>query len=161
MYKLRSVYLSEVFVGATRITNNADTIVKDLNEYHLQACSEGLISIEKFQTSIDPEECKDGKDGVGITAITLDSQQGLVDTYKIQLTNGNSTTFTVTNGKDGTGGANGLNGTNGKTAYELAVENGYTGTLQEWLEALSSSLPKGGETNQVLAKASNADIDFT
>ena len=35
--------------------------------------------------------------------------------------------------------AQGTNGSNGKSAYELAVENGYTGTLDEWLEALKGS----------------------
>ena len=33
----------------------------------------------------------------------------------------------------------GTNGSNGQSAYELAVEKGYTGTLDEWLEALKGS----------------------
>ncbi len=39
-------------------------------------------------------------------------------------------------GEDGKDGADGKDGLNGKSAYELAVENGYTGTLTEWLESL-------------------------
>ena len=35
--------------------------------------------------------------------------------------------------------AQGTNGSNGQSAYELAVEKGYTGTLDEWLEALKGS----------------------
>ena len=42
-----------------------------------------------------------GSDGVGIVSITKTSTSGLVDTYTILLTNGNTTTFQVTNGKDG------------------------------------------------------------
>lgn len=33
-------------------------------------------------------------------------------------------------------GVDGKDGTNGKSAYELACENGFTGTLEEWLESL-------------------------
>ena len=40
-------------------------------------------------------------------------------------------------GPAGADGKNGANGTNGKSAYELAVDNGYTGTLDEWLASLS------------------------
>jgi len=32
-------------------------------------------------------------------------------------------------GSDGSNGSNGTNGTDGKSAYELAVENGYEGTV--------------------------------
>lgn len=36
----------------------------------------------------------------------------------------------------GADGADGTNGTDGKSAYEIAVEQGYTGTEEEWLESL-------------------------
>lgn len=42
-----------------------------------------------------------GDDGVGITSIKKTSTAGLVDTYTITLSNGDTTTFDVTNGKDG------------------------------------------------------------
>lgn len=41
-------------------------------------------------------------------------------------------------------GEDGLNGINGKSAYELAVENGYTGTTEEWLNLLTN---KDGSLN--------------
>lgn len=44
---------------------------------------------------------KDGEDGVGISDITKTSSSGKVDTYTIILTDGNTKTFTVTNGSDG------------------------------------------------------------
>jgi len=45
---------------------------------------------------------EDGADGVGIVSIVKTGTVGLVDTYTITLTNGSTTTFEVTNGKDGT-----------------------------------------------------------
>lgn len=53
----------------------------------------------------DGEPGEAGKDGVGITSIKKTSTSGLVDTYTITFTDGNTTTFTVTNGKDGEGGS--------------------------------------------------------
>ena len=48
-----------------------------------------------------------GAAGVGISSIDLTSTAGLVDTYTITYTDGNTTTFTVTNGQDGTDGEDG------------------------------------------------------
>lgn len=45
----------------------------------------------------------DGTDGIGIESISKTATNGLVDTYTIYLTNGTTTTFTVTNGNDGVG----------------------------------------------------------
>ena len=50
----------------------------------------------------DGTDGQDGTDGVGIVSITKTSTSGLVDTYTILLTNGTTTTFTVTNGSDAT-----------------------------------------------------------
>lgn len=51
-----------------------------------------------------------GATGNGISSITKTSTSGLVDTYTIDYTNGNDTTFDITNGKDGTNGTNGQDG---------------------------------------------------
>ena len=48
----------------------------------------------------------DGSDGRGIVSVTKTSTSGLVDTYTITYTSGSPTTFTVTNGADGTDGTN-------------------------------------------------------
>jgi hypothetical protein len=42
-------------------------------------------------------------------------------------------------------GSTGVPGENGKSAYELAVDNGYTGTLAEWLNSLKGSDGKDGK----------------
>lgn len=44
-----------------------------------------------------------GDTGNGIVSITKTGTQGLVDTYTILYTNGDTDTFTVTNGEDGAG----------------------------------------------------------
>ncbi len=41
------------------------------------------------------------------------------------------------NGQDGVNGTNGVDGMDGASAYELAVELGFTGTLDEWLLSLA------------------------
>ena len=48
-----------------------------------------------------------GEDGVGIEKIEKTESVGLVDTYTITLTDGTTSTFTVTNGKDGKDGKSG------------------------------------------------------
>jgi len=48
-----------------------------------------------------------GNTGVGISSIQKTSTAGLVDTYTITYTDGNSDTFTVTNGANGADGADG------------------------------------------------------
>ena len=48
-----------------------------------------------------------GATGVGIASIAKTSSAGKVDTYTITYTNGNTATFTVTNGNDGTDGQDG------------------------------------------------------
>ncbi len=45
-----------------------------------------------------------GEDGVGISKLEKTGRNGLTDTYTITFTNGSTTTFLVTNGKDGADG---------------------------------------------------------
>ena len=52
-------------------------------------------------------------------------------------------------GDTGAAGANGTNGTNGKTAYEIAVENGFTGTQAEWLASLKGNDGANGVTPEI------------
>lgn len=61
--------------------------------------------------------------GKGITSITKTDTTGLVDTYTITYSDGYTDTFTVTNGK---------------TAYQSAVEGGYTGTEAQFESDLAN-----------------------
>ena len=47
-------------------------------------------------------------------------------------------------GEPGTNGSDGSNGDNGKSAYDIAVDNGFTGTETEWLESLKGEPGKDG-----------------
>lgn len=68
-----------------------------------------------------------GKDGVGIKSIEKTKSESLVDTYTITLTDDSTFVYSVTNGRDGI---------DGKSAYEIAVQNGFEGTEEEWLKSL-------------------------
>ncbi len=48
-------------------------------------------------------------------------------------------------GKEFSDGQDGTPGINGKSAYELAVENGFDGTIQEWLASLKGDPGQNGE----------------
>ncbi len=71
----------------------------------------------------------DGKDGVGIASIKTEgaSVSGGVNAVTITLTDGTATKFNVRNGYDGAAG---------KSAYEIAVDEGFDGTEAAWLESL-------------------------
>ena len=50
------------------------------------------------------QDGQDGEDGRGIVSIVKTATVDLVDTYTITYTDGTTSTFDVTNGRDGTGG---------------------------------------------------------
>lgn len=68
----------------------------------------------------------------------------------------NSETIFFKDGKDGVDGKDGKDGANGKSAYEIAVDNGYRGTEKEWLNELrndciyyGSEEPNGTQTTWI------------
>lgn len=64
-----------------------------------------------------------GDDGNGIANIAKTSTSGLVDTYTITYTDGSTSTFEVTNGKDGAPGAQGV-GVSSITQTSTSAESG-------------------------------------
>lgn len=90
---------------------------------------EGYWYIDGVNTNVLAEGLK-GETGNGISSIKLTSSEGLVDTYTIYFTDGSTTTFTITNGK------NGIQGTDGNTPilrinsetneWEVSYDNGTT-----------------------------------
>lgn len=66
----------------------------------------------------------DGEDGNGIVSIELTSSSGNIDTYTITYDNGDTTTFTITNGVDGEQGIQGEPGEDGHTPVITIGENG-------------------------------------
>jgi hypothetical protein len=55
------------------------------------------------------------------------------------VSNGVDLTIVDKNGLQNVGIRNGADGNNGQSAYELAVDNGYTGTEKEWLASLKGT----------------------
>jgi len=66
------------------------------------------------------------------------------------------------NGQDGAPGKDGVNGADGKSAFEVAVENGFAGNESEWLDSLKATIPdnsitKNQLTDSVLTSLEKAD----
>ena len=80
---------------ANEAASHAPMIGLDGYWYKWDAETEGYV---KTNTKARGE---DGANGVGITSVEKISTVGLVDTYRINFTNGTNTTYTVTNGQDG------------------------------------------------------------
>lgn len=122
------LWISNTFRLQVRRNNiNAEELSKLPIPPDLQMPYDKLLQlIEDVEGKLENGEFN-GKDGVGIKSIEKTGSEGLVDTYTITLTNDSTFVYSVTNGR---------NGIDGKSAYELAVENGFKGTEQEWLDSL-------------------------
>lgn len=81
---------------------------------------------------------QDGEDGFSPTASVTKS--GGVATITITDKNG-TTTETVSDGQNGTNGQDGAAGQDGKSAYQYAVDGGYTGTEQEFTAKMAAEIP--------------------
>ena len=118
-----------------------------------------------------------GPNGVGITSIEKTGTSGLVDTYTITYTDGDTDTFTVTNGAQGDPGAPGADGADGapgvgivsiaKTAtvglvdtytitlsngdtYDFTVTNGQDGSGADYSSQIASlSTAESQHTSQI------------
>ena len=92
-----------------------------------------------------------GTDGVGIESIVQtesSTESGGKNTITVTLTDGSFTTFNVYNGaagETGSAGEPGEKGTDGASAYEVAVAEGYEGTVAEWLASLVGEQGPQGE----------------
>ena len=85
-----------------------------------------------------------GNDGRSVKSITKTSSQGNVDTYTIVYSNGDTSTFTVTNGSDGERGADGNSvltgttipsndlGSNGDSYINFSTYDYYVKEKDEW-----------------------------
>ena len=90
------------------------------------------ITDENSTKTVDVIDGVDGVDGRGIKSISRTSgngSAGTTDTYTITYTDNTTSTFTVYNGK---------NGTDGKTAYEYAVQGGFSGTEAQFATKLAT-----------------------
>lgn len=77
----------------------------------------------------------------GVESMTVDGQ-----TLNITTKDGTLLPMTFPTPKDGEKGDKGDPGAAGKSAYEIAVDNGFIGTETEWLESLKGSDGNDGTT---------------
>ena len=86
----------------------------------------GYWYIDGVNTNVLAEGLK-GETGNGISSIVLTKTEGLVDTYTIMFTNGSTTTFAITNGKDGEQGIQGIQGEKGEDGHTpvITIQGGY------------------------------------
>lgn len=82
-----------------------------------------------------------GVDGRGIASIAKTGTAGLIDTYQITYTDGSKYEYNVKNGG---------------SLYDLALENGYTGTRDEFLASMKG---EDGEPGQDLKIDATGDIE--
>ena len=61
-------------------------------------------------------------------------------------------------GADGLPGRDGINGSDGKSAYIVALEHGFTGTEDDWLQSLKGADGKNGITPDMSSYATKTDI---
>lgn len=101
--------------------------------------------------------------GVGISRIELTKTEGIVDTYTIFYTNGDTYVYTVTNGAKGEKGdkgdkgdpgEKGNTGDSGKSAYEYAKEGGYTGSEAEFSEAVNPDIINENSESFIISELS-------
>lgn len=103
-----------------------------------------------------------GQEGQSIKAIKKTSTSGLADTYTITLTDGATSTFSVTNGK----GISSISkiGTSGLVdTYTIRFNDGTTSTFTVTNGAKGDKgdgIPSGGIAGQFLKKKSNTDCDY-
>lgn len=103
----------------------------------IQVAEDGTTLAEYIASGIT-----EGEDGVGISSIEKTSTNGLVDTYTITLTNGDTATFTVTNGVQGGDGKPGEDGEDGYTPQK-GVDYYTEADKAEMVEAVLNALPNG------------------
>ena len=101
----------------------------------------------------------DGNDGVGVASAKVDQKtRHLI----ITLTNGVKIDAGIVKPKDGAViGVGGGRGATGKSAYELAVDNGFEGTEEEWLASLGSGFADTFETVSKNLAANDAVLAYT
>lgn len=103
-----------------------------------------------------------GQEGKSIKKIIKTSTSGLVDTYTITLTDGTTSTFSVTNGK----GISSIEQTSTSglvDTYTIRFNDGTTSTFTVTNGAKGDKgdgIPSGGIAGQVLKKKSNTDYEY-
>ncbi len=79
-----------------------------------------------------------GKDGVSVKSITKTSSEGNIDTYTITYSDGSTSTFSVTNGRDGATGEQGIQGEPGNDGHTPKIEIGENDNW--WIDGVDTGI---------------------
>ena len=107
------------------MTLNQTELRKKLNSEDLQEISEEQVLALLDDLGLESSVGESGTiilAGRGIQSIDKTGSEGLVDTYTIMYTDGTSSSYTVTNGRDGKDGENGTGGTTEGGASGITVD---------------------------------------
>lgn len=100
----------------------------------------------------DGKKGKDGKEGVTVIKIEKTSTEGSSDNYTITYSDGTTSSFVVTNGRDGEQGIQGVKGSDGKTPSISIDENGY------WtVDGVSTGIKAKGEKGETGEKGEKGE----
>ncbi len=94
--------------------------------------------------TLDVMDGVDGNDGLGIKSVTINASNHLIITYDDDTTEDAGEVTTV-------------QGEDGKSAYEIAVEHGYSGTEEEWLASLKGEDGEEGFSPEITVKESTSE----
>jgi hypothetical protein len=94
--------------------------------------------------TLDVMDGVDGNDGLGIKSVTINASNHLIITYDDDTTEDAGEVQTV-------------QGEDGKSAYEIAVEHGYSGTEEEWLASLKGEDGEEGFSPTITVKESTSE----
>lgn len=97
---------------------------------------------------------KDGKDGISPAVTVTETETGAT----ISVTDATGTTTAeLHNGEKGDKGDTGSRGAAGKSAYEIALQNGFTGTEADWLTSLKGQKGDTGAKGEPGEKGEKGD----
>ena len=109
---INNVVYSHILYPAGRVPIVGDIVIGTNGQlatvYSITSTEKVILSNLGINIKGDPGN--DGEDGNSITDITKTSSEGLVDTYTVSFTNGETCNFTVTNGTNGSDGDKGDQG---------------------------------------------------
>lgn len=126
------------------IQENVTTIGGDIVIISDSIVNSYLPQIQQYAQEV--QDTKDWIDNNFNIDVSKKSTSGIVDTYEITYQNTKTFDFDVTNGKDGE------DGINGKSAYQIAVDEGFVGTEAEWLASLKGEKGDPGQSSPIASQ---------
>ena len=121
------IYGAETTSDAFYILVQASSVILAGADVYGSNCTVQVSEVTETIHKLDPKYLPDN---VNQLEDVTTSKSGKVTTVTFEQTNGTQTQFQVTDGADGT---------NGKSAYQVAVDNGYSGSEAQWLASLKGA----------------------